>query len=373
MLFSLSQSIGRRAALGGTFGGTLGAAVLACDSVRAQPAGDAVPSGGPAPTVGSGLQPRIDVHAHFLPAGYRAAAIAAGHEHPDGTPGLPRWDVGFALDMMDTLNIRTAMLSISSPGVHFGDDGAARKLAREVNEEAARAAHDHPGRFGLFAALPLPDVDGAIEEATYALDVLGADGVGVETNHHGIYMGDPRFDPLFAELNRRRAVVFMHPTSPTCPCCQTLSLGYPRPMIEFMFETTRAVTNLLLTGTMDRFPDTRLIVPHAGAAMPVLADRIAGLSPFLNLPHPVQPDRFFANLRRLYYDLAGFPLPRLAPVLMEIADPAHVLYGSDWPFTPLPIVTQCARDLEGTPVFDDALRRRILHDNALGLFPRLRA
>lgn len=316
------------------------------------------------------LQPRVDVHAHYLPAGYRRAAAAAGYERPDGIPGLPLWDVDAALAMMDGLNIRTAMLSISSPGVHFGDDGAARKLAREVNEEGARAASDHPGRFGLFASLPLPDIDGAIAEATYAFDTLGADGVAVETNHHGIYMGDQRLDPLFAELNRRRAVVFMHPTSPTCPCCQTLSLGYPRPLIEFMFETTRAVTNLLLTGTLDRFPDIRLIVPHAGATIPVLADRIVGLAPAF-LPMPVDPDHLFATLRRLYYDLAGYPLPRLAPALLQIADPGHVFYGSDWPFTPLPIVTRLAGELETTSLFDAALRRRVLYDNALDLFPRL--
>ncbi len=317
------------------------------------------------------FQPRIDVHAHYMPAGYRAAAEAAGYAHPDGIPGLPHWDKTLAVDMMDGLNIRTAMLSISSPGVHFGDDAAARKLAREVNEEGAKVASDHPGRFGLFAALPLPDIDGALAEAAYAFDTLGADGVAVETNHHGMYMGDRRLDPLFAELNRRRAVVFMHPTSPTCPCCQTLSLGYPRPLLEFMFETTRAVMNLLLTGTLDRFPDIRLIVPHAGAAVPVLADRVIGLAPAF-LPEPVDPDHFFATLRRLYYDLAGYPLPRLAPALLQIADPARIFYGSDWPFTPLPIVTRLAGEIDRTALFDAATRRRVLHDNALDLFPRLR-
>ncbi len=350
------QHVGRRAALGSLLGG----AALSCTGVRAQ-----TPD---APQ----LQPHIDVHAHYLPAGYRQAAAAAGHEHPDGMPGLPRWDTGAALGMMDGLNIRTAMLSISSPGVHFGDDGAARKLAREVNEEGAKAVSDHPGRFGLFASLPLPDIDGALAEATYAFDTLKADGVAVETNHHGMYMGDRRLDPLFAELNRRRAVVFMHPTSPTCPCCQTLSLGYPRPMIEFMFETTRAVTNLLLTGTLDRFPDIRLIVPHAGAAVPVLADRVVGLSPAIGLTNPVDPDRFYATLQRLYYDLAGYPLPRLAPALLQIADPGRIFYGSDWPFTPLPIVTRLAGEMDRTALFDDATRRRVLHDNAVALFPRLR-
>ncbi len=363
----------RRAALGGL----IGAAALTCTGVSAQTVSGAAsapnPGTRPQPIEGGPLQPRVDVHAHFLPARYRAEAAAAGHEHPDGTPGLPRWDTGLALDMMEKLNIRTAILSISSPGVHFGDNAAARNLARAVNEEGARAAIDNPGRFGLFASLPLPDVDGALAEIAYAFDTLHADGVAVESNHHGIYIGDPKFNPVMAELDRRNAVVFMHPTSPTCPCCTMLSMGYPRPMIEFMFETTRAVTNLLLTGALDRYPNIRVIVPHAGAAVPVLADRIAGLAPFMGLARPVNADQLFANLRRLYYDMAGFPLPRLAPVLMEIADPGHIFYGSDWPFTPFPVVAHCAGDLDRTAVFDDALRRRILHDNALDLFPRLRA
>ena len=318
------------------------------------------------------FQPRIDVHAHFLPGFYRQAVAAARYDPPDGIPALPGWDVDAALAMMDGLDVRTAMLSISSPGVHFGDDAAARALARAVNEEGAKAVSDHPGRFGLFAALPLPDVDGALAETAYAFDTLGADGVAVETNHLGIYMGDRRLDPLFAELNRRRAVVFMHPTSPSCPCCQTLSLGYPRPMIEFMFETTRAVANLLLSGTLDRFPDIRLIVPHAGAAVPVLADRIVGLAPALNLSESVEPDQVFATLRRLYYDLAGFPLPRLLPALLQIADPGRILYGSDWPFTPLPLVARLTGELDATPLLDGAARRCAMHDNALDLFPRLR-
>ena len=317
------------------------------------------------------LQPRIDVHAHFLPAFYRTAAAAAGHERPDGMPGLPDWDAAAAIAMMDRLSIRTAMLSISSPGVHFGDDGAARDLARAVNEEGARAARAHPGRFGLFAAVPLPDIDGALAEAAHALDVLNADGIGVETNHHGLYMGDRRLDPLFAELNRRKAVVFMHPTSPTCPCCQTFSLGYPRPMLEFMFETTRAVTNLILSGTLARYPDIRLIVPHGGATLPVLADRIVGLMPALHLENAGPSEDFYKALRALYFDLAGMPLPRQLPALLTLADPDRIFYGSDWPFTPLPIVAKLAEALEATALLTESQRKRILHDNALALFPRL--
>ena len=148
-------------------------------------------------------------------------------------------------------------------------------------------------------------------------------------------------------------------------------MGYPRPTIEFMFATTRAVTNLLLTKTLDKVPDIRLIVPHAGATVPVLADRIVGLSPALGLPEPLDPDHFYVTLRRLYYDLAGYPLPRLAPALLSIAEPGRIFFGSDWPFTPMPIVTKMAHEIDTTPLFDDALRRRIPRDNALDLFARL--
>ena len=150
-------------------------------------------------------KPKIDVHVHYLPPDYRRAAKAAGHQHPDGMPRLPDWDVETALSMMDGLNIRTAMLSGVSPGVHFGDDAAARALARSVNEQGAAAVAAHPGRFGLFAALPLPDVDGAVHESAYAFGHLAADDGVVLTNQSGLYPGDPKLYPLMAELDRRRA------------------------------------------------------------------------------------------------------------------------------------------------------------------------
>lgn len=316
-------------------------------------------------------QPRIDVHAHYLPDDYRAAALAAGQEQPDGMPELPAWNVHDALAIMDQLNIRTAMLSVSSPGVHFGDDTAARALARSVNEQGAALVRDHPGRFGLFAALPLPDVGGAIAEAAYALDELGADGVAVETNHKGVYMGDPALDPLMVELDRRRTVVFMHPTSPHCAGCLSLALGQPRPILEFMFETTRAVGNMLFRRTIERFPNLRLIVTHAGAAVSVLADRIADQAQVLNTGEPLTRDGIFGTLRQLHYDLAGSPLPRLLPALMTFADPGRVHYGSDWPFTPDATAIRLSSEIDGADLFDDATRRAVLFDNACKLFPRL--
>jgi predicted TIM-barrel fold metal-dependent hydrolase len=165
----------------------------------------------------------VDVHAHFLTDHYVETAKAAGVTQPDGMPGWPNWTVDEHLQLMDEQNIAHAILSISSPGVHFGDDEAATALAREVNEYAAAVVHENPDRFSFFASVPLPAVDAAVDEAAYALDHLGARGVIVMSNSAGRYLGDPALDPLWDLLNTRRAVVFEHPTSPPCPSATRIS------------------------------------------------------------------------------------------------------------------------------------------------------
>ena len=243
------------------------------------------------------MHKKIDVHAHYLPPSYLTQANAATGGKPDGIPGFPRWNADLAIAAMDELDIATAVLSVSSPGIHFGDDDAAGKLARAVNEAGAETVSDHTGRFGLFASLPLPDIDGALREIEYAFDTLHADGVIVLTNSQGVYLGDPRLDPVFAELNRRKAVIFIHPTSPFCPVCHGSSVGFPRPVMEFLFDTTRAVTNLVLLGTLDKFADIKIIVPHAGATLPIMADRIAGLVPAFMPESSVTSEYIFSSLR----------------------------------------------------------------------------
>ncbi|HEY3831594.1 MAG TPA: amidohydrolase family protein [Acidimicrobiia bacterium] len=215
---------------------------------------------------------KIDVHAHYVPDGYRAALERAGHAQPDGMPAIPQWSADEHLAAMDRLGIATSLLSISSPGVHLGDGTSAVELAREVNEAGRRAVVDHPGRFGLLASLPLPDVDAAIAGITHCCDHLDADGFVLLTNVAGNYVGDDAFTPVFDELARRRARVLLHPTSPAC--WERTSLGRPRPMLEFFFDTTRAVVDLVMDGTVARHPDLALIVPHAGATLPLVADRI---------------------------------------------------------------------------------------------------
>ena len=314
---------------------------------------------------------RIDVHAHFLPAFYREALIEAGLGQPDGIHALPAWDEESALQTMDELGVRTALLSISSPGVHFGDDARAADLARRCNDEGARLRRAYPKRFGQFASLPLPDVEASVAEATRALDHLGADGVVLETNHNGLYLGDPRLEPLYAQLDRRAAVIFIHPTSPACNCFARMAASYPQPMLEFMFETTRSVTDMILAGVLDRYPNLTIIVPHAGAALPALSERIELLLPMLSKEGAPKPPSIARALRKLHFDLAGAPVPHLLDTLLSVTAPQHLHYGSDYPFTPAAVCDALARKLEETPDLSGALRDRIWRSNAVALFPRL--
>ncbi|MGW2613595.1 amidohydrolase family protein [Streptomyces sp. NPDC001500] len=311
----------------------------------------------------------IDVHAHLLPDFYVQQATAAGHAHPDGMAGWPTWSVQAHLDLMDRNGIDTAMLSISSPGVHFGDDKAARLLARRVNEYTAELTRNHPGRFGNFVSLPLPDVDGTLEEIAFAFDELGAEGVALMTHTHGVYLGDQRLDPVFAELDRRRAVVFLHPTSPMC--WEQSALGRPRPMVEYIFDTARTVTDLVMAGVLTRHPNTRVIVPHCGGAIPVLADRI---NEFMNLFLPAQkspsPDAV-EQLRGLYYDMAGTAFPRQVPALLNLVNPDRVLFGSDYCWTPPPLADAHIAAIDtAEPPTQDTTWRSLTTANAKRLFPR---
>lgn len=296
------------------------------------------PAGSPAPAVSTeppaasdartGL---VDVHAHFVTDRYVAAARAAGIEHPDGMPGWPEWAPEQHLEMMRRGGIAKSYLSISSPGVHFGDDAAARALAREVNEFGAKVRAEHPDRFGHFASLPLPDVEGALAEAAYALDVLGADGVTVETNHHGMYPGDDRLAPLWQELDRRGALVFVHPTSP--PHAADLALGRPRPMLEFLFDTARAAGDLLFNGVLARTPRIRWVLTHGGGALPLLADRMELFRAHFG-SGPADAPTAVEQLGALWYDMAGTPFPRQIPAFDAAFGTDRLLYGSDYCWTP---------------------------------------
>jgi 6-methylsalicylate decarboxylase len=311
----------------------------------------------------------LDVHAHYLTPRYREHCLAAGQHLPDGMPGLPEWSADAALEVMAATGVAASVVSVSSPGVHFGGDSpgrdqAARDLARHVNDEGARLVARHPARFGLAATLPLPDVDGALAELAHAYDTLAADAVILFTNYHGRYLTDPVFAPVLAELDTRAAVITLHPTSP--PGWERTALGRPRPMVEFLFDTTRCVLDLILSGTIDRYPGIRWIVPHSGAVLPTVAHRAAGMSlltgNFVDVP---------AALGRLYYDLAGAALPVALDALLTLTGPERILYGSDFPFTPAPLVTALAGQLRQAPALHAARLAPNPDSAGAALFPRL--
>lgn len=312
---------------------------------------------------------KIDVHAHYLPPGYADEMRKAGIIHPDGMPDYPKWSPELALETYEKFGIETGMLSISSPGVHYRDDAAACRLARKVNDASAEAVTKHPRHFGLFAALPMPDVDGSLEELAYSLDTLHADGIGLKTNAHGIYLGDAKFDPIFQELNRRKALIFIHPTSPSC--WHQCAMGYPSPMLEFPFDTARAVTNLIFSGTLERYPDISIIIPHNGGTIPILAGRITAIGSRLNLGTAGTKDAI-TYLRRLYYDTAIESRHTLSS-LLQLADVSHIVYGSDWPWYPEAAGLETNKELEESRFFSDEDRDAICRTNALRLLPRIRS
>jgi predicted TIM-barrel fold metal-dependent hydrolase len=309
----------------------------------------------------------IDVHAHFLTEDYVAAATDAGHRRPDGMPGWARWSVEEHLRLMDEGGVRTSVLSVSSPGVHFGDDAAARNLARHVNEFAYKVVAAHPGRFAHFAALPFPDVAGSLAELTHALDVLGSAGVAVLTNAQGVYVGDDRYAEVYAELDRRHATVFVHPTSP--PNFPAVALDRPRPMLEFVFESTRAASDLVLSGVLTRYPNIDWVFTHSGGALPVLAERIQLFGDVFLGDAPETP--VADQLARLWYDLAGTPFPHAAPALTRAFGTDRLLYGSDYCWTPAPAVTSHVHALDTATQPHDTTWRALTTTNAKRLLGNL--
>jgi predicted TIM-barrel fold metal-dependent hydrolase len=292
----------------------------------------------------------IDVHAHFVTNDYTAAAKAGGHESPDGMPAWPTWSLSQQLADMDRRRIRRAILSISSPGVHFGDDDRAGELARYVNDEAAATVRTHVDRLSFFASLPVPDVVGAVREARRAMGELGAVGVVLESNAHGQYLGDPALEPLWAELDQRHAVVFVHPTSPVG--WEETALGRPRPMLEFLFDSTRSIVDLVFAGVLTRYPNLRVIVPHSGATLPFLSDRIALFQQLFGAAGDAMP--WSEAMRRLWFDTAGTPFPTDIPVLEKVAGSEHIVYGSDSCWTPAAGVDAQIATIDAAPAPEGA-------------------
>lgn len=246
---------------------------------------------------------RIDVHHHFVPPAYRAAMSRHGLHKVAGAE-LPLWSAEASLDVMNANAIHTALLSISAPGVYFGNLEEACALARECNEYAAQLRDKHPSRFGSFAVLPMPFTEHACKETMHALDVLKADGVVLLGSTEGKFLGAPEFNELMAELDRRGAVVFVHPNLHRTS--EELGLGAPGFLIEFLCDTTRAALNLILTGTLERYPNIRWILAHAGGFVPYVAWRLS-LANLMPDCMSQAPAGMLSYIRRFYFDTALSP------------------------------------------------------------------
>lgn len=307
---------------------------------------------------------RIDMHHHFAPPAW----VNEVSGRPLLQPANTRWTLQQSLEDMDRGGVAAAVVSITNPGLWFGDRAQTRRLARACNEYGARLVQDHPTRFGVFASLPLPDVDAALAEIAFAYDTLKADGVGLFTSYGDQWLGHASFRPVMEELNRRRAIVAVHPTA--ADCCRTLDYapGVGPGSMEYGTDTTRAIMGVTFSGDAARFPDIRFIWSHAGGTAPFLAGRIEGAS---NSAKAAMPNGFTAELKKFYYDLAGAANRGAVASLLELVPSTQIVFGTDFP--PGGTSAAVAASLAGLGLFNEGDLRAIGRDNAVRLLPRFGA
>jgi 6-methylsalicylate decarboxylase len=305
---------------------------------------------------------RIDVHHHFLPPFHVDAMMAPGRRVA-GTP--PKWSPALSLEEMDKSGIATAILSIVQPGTWFGNNvEESRGLNRRLNEYAASMVKDHPGRFGLFACIAPPDAEGSLKEIDYAFDTLKADGIGLLTSYGEKYLGDPSFAPVYEALNARRAVIYVHPTTPNC--CRGLVPGIPPGSIEYATDSTRTIAHLVFSGMAVKYPDIRWIFSHSGGTLPFLTGRFIRLAEERKPAH--LPNGPLPEFRKFQYELAQGNTPGQIAALLKMVPISQVLYGTDYPFRDGAEVNRGIADWGFSPTDLQAIE----HDNAMRLLPRIR-
>jgi predicted TIM-barrel fold metal-dependent hydrolase len=302
---------------------------------------------------------RIDVHHHIAPPKFMEEMKSLLQ------PPTLAWTVERTLEDMDKADVATAITSITTPGVWIGDNAQGRRVARECNDYAAKLVTEHPGRFGMFTALPLPDIEASLREIEHGLDVLKADGICLFTSYRDKWLGDPAFEPVMEELNRRKALVFTHPEAPLC--CRGLIPGINEAVIEYGTDTTRAIARLLFTGTAVRFPDIRWIFSHGGGTTPFLSERLVRAG---RLKHNEQhvPNGVMAELQKFYYDVAQIAHPMALAALTRMVPISQILWGTDFPFR---FGWEYVKGLAEFG-FSESELRRIERENALTLLPRWR-
>jgi 6-methylsalicylate decarboxylase len=304
---------------------------------------------------------RIDVHHHHTPPPYLAALTARNILGP-----VREWTPDKSLADMDKAGVATALTSITTPALKFLDDAGARKLARECNEYSAKLAADSKGRFGMFAAMPMPYVEATLQEIAYALDTLKADGIGLLTSYGDKWLGDPAFAPVMEELNRRKAVVYTHPT--TANCCGNLIAEVPDSIIEWGTDTTRTIASLVFSGTAARLRDVKFIFSHGGGTLPFLTER------FVRLPQANKnvaarvPNGVEAELKRFYYDTAQAAHPYALASLTKLIPISQIVFGTDYPYRTAADHVKGLTDYG----FSAADLMAIDRSNALRLLPQLK-
>jgi predicted TIM-barrel fold metal-dependent hydrolase len=304
----------------------------------------------------------IDIHHHFAPPAW----VTAVRGRPLLQPANTTWTPEKSIDDLDRAGAAAAVVSITNPGIWFGDRAATRTLARACNDYGARLVQDHPTRFGLFATLPLPDVDATLAEIAYAYDVLKTDGVGVLTSYGDVWLGTPAFRPVMEELDRRRAVVHVHPTAANC--CRNLDYapGVAPGSMEYGTDTTRAIMGVAFSGDAARFRNIRFIWSHGGGTVPFLAGRIDGAS---NGARDRLPNGFLAELKRFFYDTAGAANKGAMASLLQLVPSSQILFGTDFP--PGGTNADILQTLAGLGFFNAADLQAVERSNALTLVPRL--
>jgi 6-methylsalicylate decarboxylase len=305
---------------------------------------------------------RIDVHHHHIPP-----ALLAGL--PGGDRGrLGSWTPERSLEQMDKFDIAVAILSMTQMGDILYDGTEKGAVAvRTGNDYGAKIMSDHPKRFGLFTGVPLPDIDAVMKEIEYGLDKLKADGIGIYTNdNHDRWPGDLYYDPMWRELNRRKAIVYMHPLAPQC--CRNLNDSVPTAMNEFDFDITRACTSILANGVLHKYPDLRIIIPHSGGTMPVLAGRIKDRYPTDAKHAEYIPNGVWAELKKFYFDIAHASYAMPLAALLKFAPESNILFGTD--FSP-ETIESTVNELPKSGL-SPALMRAIERGNAERLFPRFK-
>ncbi len=290
---------------------------------------------------------KVDFHSHaILPSyinGMKKLKIDAAAE--EGFP-LPKWSAENHLQFMSDAEIDFSILSMPTPHISNFE------VAREINEEFSAICKKYPDKFGFVATLPLPDVEGSIAEIDYSTKKLGALGFKVASNSEGVYLGDERLDPIFAELNRQKSLVIMHPSPARQLPRENVVTGRVMALYEYPADTTRAVLNMLANGTLEKFPEIKFVVPHCGSFLPYMKQRAGAMFQMLSSMKMMESVNIEDSLKRLYFDLAGDPMPDALDILLKITDIDHIVYGSDYPYVPAPIL------LKKKIALDKELRQR---------------